>query len=158
MPLVPLMNIKSIPAFSMLSKAAERGELDGVSRVIESSSSNTVLSLSIMAKLFSVDMTCAIVRSLNRSFTTADAAACIWNQNIHAFRALDMQLYRTIEPRSSAQSSTAISLAGSIRVSTRTRTIRTDSRAGWHRSCGTKLKVACPYSPVHLEPAERWSV
>jgi hypothetical protein len=29
MPLVPLMNIKSLPAFSMLSRAKERGELKG---------------------------------------------------------------------------------------------------------------------------------
>ncbi|HEY9869606.1 MAG TPA: pyridoxal-phosphate dependent enzyme [Candidatus Obscuribacterales bacterium] len=61
MPLVPLMNIKSIPAFSMLSKAAERGELEGVKRIIESSSSNTVLSLSVMARLFGIDSTYAIV-------------------------------------------------------------------------------------------------
>ncbi len=61
MPLVPLMNIKSIPAFSMLNKAAERGELQGVKNIIESSSSNTVLSLSVIAKLFGIDTTCAIV-------------------------------------------------------------------------------------------------
>jgi cysteine synthase/cystathionine beta-lyase/cystathionine gamma-synthase len=61
MPLVPLMNIKSVPAFSMLAKAAERGDLAGVERIIESSSSNTVLSLSVIAKLFGIDSTCAIV-------------------------------------------------------------------------------------------------
>jgi cysteine synthase/cystathionine beta-lyase/cystathionine gamma-synthase len=61
MPLVPLMNIKSIPAFSMLQKAAERGELQDVSSIIESSSGNTVLSLSVMAKLFGIDDTYAIV-------------------------------------------------------------------------------------------------
>lgn len=61
MPLVPLMNIKSLPAFSMLSQAAERGDLDGVESVIESSSSNTVLSLSVMARLFGIKSTCAIV-------------------------------------------------------------------------------------------------
>ncbi len=60
-PLVPLMNIKSIPAFSMLRKAAQRGELNGVKNIIESSSSNTVLSLSVISKLFGVDNTCAIV-------------------------------------------------------------------------------------------------
>lgn len=60
-PLVPLMNIKSIPAFSMLSKAAERGELTDVRRIIESSSSNTVLSLSVIGKLFGIDSTSAIV-------------------------------------------------------------------------------------------------
>jgi len=61
MPLVPLMNIKSLPAFSMLSKAAERGDLHGVEKIIESSSSNTVLSLSVMARLFGIDTTCALV-------------------------------------------------------------------------------------------------
>jgi cysteine synthase/cystathionine beta-lyase/cystathionine gamma-synthase len=60
-PLVPLMNIKSIPAYSMLSMAADRGDLNGVEKIIESSSSNTVLSLSVIAKLFGVDTTCAIV-------------------------------------------------------------------------------------------------
>lgn len=61
MPLVPLMNIKSVPAFSMLSKAFERGDLSGVKNVIESSSSNTVLSLSVMSKVFGVEKTTAIV-------------------------------------------------------------------------------------------------
>ena len=61
MPLVPLMNIKSIPAFSMLNKAAERDDFEGVKNIIESSSSNTVLSLSVIAKLFEIDTTCAIV-------------------------------------------------------------------------------------------------
>ena len=61
MPLVPLMNIKSVPAFSMLSKAAERGELAGVDNIIESSSSNTVLSLSVIGKLFGIESTSAIV-------------------------------------------------------------------------------------------------
>lgn len=61
MPLVPLMNIKSIPAFSMLQQAAERGDLDGVQNIIESSSSNTVLSLSVIAKLFGIDKSYAIV-------------------------------------------------------------------------------------------------
>ena len=60
-PLVPLMNIKSIPAFSMLNKAAQRGDLQSVKNIIESSSSNTVLSLSVIARLFGIDTTCAIV-------------------------------------------------------------------------------------------------
>jgi cysteine synthase len=55
------MNIKSIPAYSMLAKAAERGELADVQRIIESSSSNTVLSLSVIGKLFGIDNTTAIV-------------------------------------------------------------------------------------------------
>lgn len=60
-PLVPLMNIKSIPAYSMLAEAAARGDLNEVANVIESSSSNTVLSLSVVARLFGIDRTCAIV-------------------------------------------------------------------------------------------------
>ena len=60
-PLVPLMNIKSIPAFSMLNEAALRGDLDKVQNIIESSSSNTVLSLSVIARLFGIDRTFAIV-------------------------------------------------------------------------------------------------
>ena len=61
MSLVPLMNIKSVPAFSMLNKAYERGDLEGVQNLIESSSSNTVLSLSVIGKLFGIDKTSAIV-------------------------------------------------------------------------------------------------
>lgn len=61
MPLVPLMNIKSVPAFSMLDKAAKRGDLVDVEGIIESSSSNTVLSLSVIAKLFGIHKTCALV-------------------------------------------------------------------------------------------------
>lgn len=61
MPMVPLMNIKSLPAFSMLNEAYERGDLDGVKNIIESSSSNTVMSLSIIAKVFGIDTTCALV-------------------------------------------------------------------------------------------------
>ncbi len=61
MPLVPLMNIKSVPAFSMMSEAFARGELDGVKNVIESSSSNTVLSLSVISRLFGIDNTVALV-------------------------------------------------------------------------------------------------
>lgn len=61
MPAVPLMNIKSLPAFSMINKACERGELDGVENLIESSSSNTVMSLSIVGKLFGINNTYALV-------------------------------------------------------------------------------------------------
>lgn len=61
MPLVPLMNIKSLPAYSMLDEAHKRGDLDGVEQIIESSSSNTVLSLSVMARLFGIECTNAIV-------------------------------------------------------------------------------------------------
>ncbi|HEY9787657.1 MAG TPA: pyridoxal-phosphate dependent enzyme, partial [Candidatus Obscuribacterales bacterium] len=61
MPLVPLMNIKSLPAFSMLSEAARRGDLEGVNNIIESSSSNTVLSLSVIARLFGIENTGALV-------------------------------------------------------------------------------------------------
>lgn len=61
MPAVPLMNIKSLPAYSMISKAFERGDLEGVENLIESSSSNTVMSLSIIGKLFGINNTYALV-------------------------------------------------------------------------------------------------
>jgi len=61
MPLVPLMNIKSVPAYSMMSEAFARGDLAGVKNVIESSSSNTVLSLSVISRLFGIDNTVALV-------------------------------------------------------------------------------------------------
>lgn len=61
MSLVPLMNIKSLPAYAMLKNAHERDELAGVGSLIESSSSNTVLSLSILGKLFGIESTSAIV-------------------------------------------------------------------------------------------------
>ncbi len=61
MPLVPLMNIKSVPAYSMMSEAFARGDLSGVKNVIESSSSNTVLSLSVISRLFGIDNTVALV-------------------------------------------------------------------------------------------------
>jgi cysteine synthase len=61
MPLVPLMNIKSLPTFSMLSEASEHGKLQGVEHVIESSSCNTALSLSVMARLFGIQTTYAVV-------------------------------------------------------------------------------------------------
>ncbi|MCB9467429.1 MAG: pyridoxal-phosphate dependent enzyme [Candidatus Obscuribacterales bacterium] len=61
MPLVPLFNIKSIPAYSMLAGAFARGDLKEVENIIESSSSNTVMSLSVLARLFGVEKTNAIV-------------------------------------------------------------------------------------------------
>ncbi|MBY0552228.1 MAG: pyridoxal-phosphate dependent enzyme [Candidatus Obscuribacterales bacterium] len=97
-PLVPLMNIKSIPAFSMLSKAAERGDLEGVRNVIESSSGNTVLSLSIIAKLFGIDTTCAIV---DHSIAPSLARLLrLFGIELHLHPSIGHELFGKIEPRS----------------------------------------------------------
>jgi cysteine synthase len=58
---VPLLNIKSFPAYSMLEKAHRNGLLDSVSHIIESSSSNTVLSLAIFSKLYGIHNTIGLV-------------------------------------------------------------------------------------------------
>jgi cysteine synthase/cystathionine beta-lyase/cystathionine gamma-synthase len=97
-PLVPLMNIKSIPAYSMLSKAAERGELDEVKNIIESSSSNTVLSLSVIGKLFGIDNTHAIVdHSIAPSLTRM---LRLFGIEIFTHPAAGHELFGKLEPRS----------------------------------------------------------
>jgi cysteine synthase len=61
MSVLPLMNIKSLPAYSMLHQAAERGDLEGVKCIVESSSANTVLCLSVLGRLFGIERTSAVV-------------------------------------------------------------------------------------------------
>ena len=58
---LPLTNVKSLPALNMLLEAQAAGELDGVDTVIENSSGNTVLSLAVIARLFGIDRTKAVV-------------------------------------------------------------------------------------------------
>lgn len=58
---VPLLNIKSFPAFSMLKNAKLEGKLDAVSAILESSSSNTVLSLSVLSEIFGLKETIGLV-------------------------------------------------------------------------------------------------
>lgn len=97
-PLVPLMNIKSIPAYSMLSKAHERGELEGVTKIIESSSSNTVLSLSVIGKLFGIDTTYAIVdHSIAPSLTRM---LRLFGIEIFTHPAAGHELFGKLQPRS----------------------------------------------------------
>src|SRR5262249_36822429 len=57
MDLLPLGNVKSLPAFHMLQAA----QLDGIHTLIESSSGNTVASLAILGRLFGVPQTKALV-------------------------------------------------------------------------------------------------
>lgn len=59
--LLPLGNIKSLPALSMLTQAHSTGALDGVDTMIENSSGNTVYSLAVLGRLFSIPRTRAIV-------------------------------------------------------------------------------------------------
>ncbi|MBU6310772.1 pyridoxal-phosphate dependent enzyme [Patescibacteria group bacterium] len=59
--LLPLGNIKSIPARQMLLDAAARGALNSVHTLIENSSGNTVFSLATLGRLFGIPRTRAIV-------------------------------------------------------------------------------------------------
>lgn len=61
MGMLPLMNVKSLPAYNMLLDKKERGELDGVDTVVENSSGNTAFSLAVAARLMGVPRTKAIV-------------------------------------------------------------------------------------------------
>ncbi|MEK7187282.1 MAG: pyridoxal-phosphate dependent enzyme [Patescibacteria group bacterium] len=61
MNMVPLMNVKSLPAFNMLLEAEEKGKLKGVKALIENSSGNTVFSLATIGRLFGIPKTKAIV-------------------------------------------------------------------------------------------------
>jgi len=61
MSLLPLSNVKSVPAFNIIMEKAKRGGLDGVDELIENSSGNTVFSLAIAARQFGVKRTSAYV-------------------------------------------------------------------------------------------------
>ncbi len=61
MNMVPLMNVKSLPALNMLLEAEAGGKLKGVRTLIENSSGNTVFSLATIARLFGIERTKAIV-------------------------------------------------------------------------------------------------
>jgi cysteine synthase len=52
--LLPLLNIKSLPALNMLLEAEAAGELNGVDTIIENSSGNTAYSLAVIAGLFKI--------------------------------------------------------------------------------------------------------
>jgi cysteine synthase A len=53
--------VKAIPGYNMLVEAHERGDLDGVTTVVENSSGNTVSAIAIAARLFGIDDTQAFV-------------------------------------------------------------------------------------------------
>lgn len=61
MQMVPLMNVKSLPALNMLLEAEADGKLKNVKSLIENSSGNTVFSLAMIARLFGIERTRAIV-------------------------------------------------------------------------------------------------
>jgi len=61
MNMLPLANVKSLPALNMLLEADETNKLKNVHTLIENSSGNTVLSLAIIARLFGIENTKAIV-------------------------------------------------------------------------------------------------
>jgi cysteine synthase len=57
--LLPLLNLKSLPALKMLQEAGQ--QLDGVHTLVENSSGNTAFSLAILARLFGIHSMQAIV-------------------------------------------------------------------------------------------------
>lgn len=61
MNLLPLGNVKAVPAYNMIREKALAGELDGVESLIENSSGNTVFSLAIAARQFGVEKTSSYV-------------------------------------------------------------------------------------------------
>ncbi len=63
MNLLPLGNVKAVPAFNMISEMHARGELKGVRRIVENSSGNTVSSMALVARHFGVDETQSYIPS-----------------------------------------------------------------------------------------------
>ena len=59
--LLPLLNIKSLPMLNMLLDAKASGKLDGVHTLVESSSGNAAFSLAVLATLFDIPRTMAIL-------------------------------------------------------------------------------------------------
>ena len=59
MNMLPLSNVKSLPAFNMLNN--QKGNLENVGNIIENSSGNTVLSLAVIARLIGIENTHAFV-------------------------------------------------------------------------------------------------
>ncbi len=60
---LPLANVKSLPAYSMLDEAERDGSLLGVHSLVESSSGNTVLSLAVLGRAFGINTTLALASS-----------------------------------------------------------------------------------------------
>jgi len=60
MNMLPLSNVKSLPAYNMLLDRKNKGGLDGIDTVIENSSGNTVFSLAVIARLMGIPHTKAV--------------------------------------------------------------------------------------------------
>lgn len=59
--LLPLLNVKSLPAFHMLRQASQAGQLSGVHTVVENSSGSFAFSLAILSKIFDIPNVTAFV-------------------------------------------------------------------------------------------------
>lgn len=59
--LLPLLNVKSLPAINMLLEARDSGRLDGVHDLVENSSGNTAFALGVVAGLYGIRRVVAIV-------------------------------------------------------------------------------------------------
>jgi cysteine synthase len=59
----PLGNVKAVPAFNMIREMFLRGDLEGVERLVENSSGNTVFSMALAARQFGVERTQSYVPS-----------------------------------------------------------------------------------------------
>src|ERR1700761_5819460 len=59
--LLPMLNIKSLPALNMLLDAEASGRLDGVSTLVESSSGNTAFALGVLCRVFGIQQMMALV-------------------------------------------------------------------------------------------------
>jgi len=57
MSMLPLGNVKSVPAFNMIREKYRQGDLEGVKRIVENSSGNTVSSMALVARQFGIDQT-----------------------------------------------------------------------------------------------------
>ena len=80
MNMLPLGNVKSVPAFNMIREKYRQGELEDVERIVENSSGNTVSSMALVARQFGIDQT--------QSYVPAEIS---WNK-------LLMLLFFGIEP------------------------------------------------------------
>lgn len=58
---IGLHHVKAIPAYNMMLEKFNRGELEGVTNVIENSSGNTISAIAVAARLFGIENIRAIV-------------------------------------------------------------------------------------------------
>jgi cysteine synthase len=55
MTFIGLHNVKAIPAYNMIAESYQRGELEGVTNIIENSSGNTISALAVVARQFGIE-------------------------------------------------------------------------------------------------------